>query len=140
ANRLSHLLRHQPAEVLGVLAQGLGRLAHQPSTLIEADAPPGEGGIMDLADDVLDLTGLPFLVVRERLAIGRVDRMERHGSTPDNCFLPLRRAGGRAVRYNPEHFSSEVESDLSQDNALVPFPNHADLRAGAAAPASLMLA
>ena len=94
ANRLSHLLRHQPAEVLGVLAQGLGRLAHQPSTLIEAGAPPGEVGVMDLADDVLHLTGLPFLVGRERLAIGWVDRMERHGSTPDNCLLPLRRAGG----------------------------------------------
>lgn len=67
---------------------------------------------MDLADDVLHLTGLPFLVGRERLAIDQVDRMERHGSAPDTRLLPLRRAGGRAVRYNPEHFSSEVENAI----------------------------
>ena len=60
---------------------------------------------MDLADDVLDLTGLPFLVGRERLAIGRVDRMERHGSTPDNCFLSIvtSPAGLPSVTFSRNH-------------------------------------
>jgi L-ascorbate metabolism protein UlaG (beta-lactamase superfamily) len=80
--------------------------------------------------------GPPFLVSRERLAIGRVDRMERHGSTPGNCFLPLRRAGGRAVRYNPEHFSSEVENAICL-KTMPWFPSPTTPTSGAA-PASLM--
>jgi hypothetical protein len=58
--------------------------------------------------------------------------MERHGSTPDNCFLPLRRAGGRAVRYNPEHFSSEVENAICRKTMpwALPQPRRPQGRSG----------
>jgi ubiquinone biosynthesis protein UbiJ len=80
AQRLAHLLRHEPRIVGRLGAQHLRRAAHALGALAEGGAAPGEEGLMDGVDDVADLLRRHLVIGRQRLAIGRIDRLQRHRS------------------------------------------------------------